>query len=106
MCSPTGAWMDKSELCIHGALSSHKQGEQRGCTGERSTKGSEPTKGHVSRVKVSRKGHSVGMIRHSHRLRERGRKTHCFGPFTVDKSGNSVDNIHIINGINKGIQQV
>lgn len=56
--------------------------------------------------KISGKGHSVGMIRHSHRLRERGRKTHCFGPFTVDKSGNSVDNIHIINGINKGIQQV
>lgn len=52
--------------------------------------------------KISRKGHSVAMSRHSHRLRERGRKTECLGPFTVDKSGKSVDNIHIINGINKG----
>lgn len=59
-------------------------------------------KGMCHVYKISRKGHSVDMIRHSHRLRERGRKTHCFGPFTVDKSGNSVDNIHIINGISKG----
>lgn len=52
--------------------------------------------------KISRKGHSVDMIRHSHRLRESGRKTHCLGPFTADKSGKSVETIHIVDGIDKG----